>query len=132
MGFLKRLLGGDGGDKKKASSAGQADTQGVYLYVRCDNCGTPVRLRADKQYDLINEGGGYSWHKTIVDSRCFRPIPAMVRFNGNYEVTEAEINGGQFITQAEYDEWYAARQAARRAAEESAAADNDGAEGASE
>lgn len=115
MGFLKRIFGGDEqkGGKDSAKPAGPyVDKQGVYLYVRCDNCGTPVRVRADKQYDLVNEGGSYTWHKTIVDNRCFRQIPAVVTFNLQYEITDAQIIGGRFITQAEYDEWYSAKQAA--------------------
>jgi hypothetical protein len=75
-----------------------------------------VRVRADKQYDLTKEGGSYSWHKTIVDNRCFRQMPAVVVFNAAYEVTDAQITGGRFITEAEYDAYYAARQAEKAAA----------------
>ncbi len=100
MGFLKKLFGG-----KEENQSGRAhvDTQGVYFYVQCDRCGMPVRLRADKQYDLINEDGGYVWHKTIVDNRCFRPMPTVVHLNSNYEVVSAEISGGRYITAEEYE-----------------------------
>lgn len=98
MGFLKKLFGG--GDQ---SGRPPADPQGVYFYVQCDRCGAMVRLRADKQYDLINEGNGYVWHKTIVDNRCFRPMPTVVRLNANYEMVEQEITGGRYITQEEYE-----------------------------
>jgi hypothetical protein len=97
MGFLKRLLGLEAKDQP------YVDKDGVYLYVLCDNCGTPVRVRADKQYDLVNESGRYSWHKTIVDNRCFRPMPTVVRFNTDYEVVEEEITGGRYITEEEYN-----------------------------
>jgi hypothetical protein len=118
MGFLKRLIGGNEPKKPapKPGPGGYVDTQGIYLYVQCDNCGTPVRVRADKQYDLTKEGGSYSWHKTIVDNRCFRQMPAVVVFNAAYEVTDAQITGGRFITEAEYDAYYAARQAEKAAA----------------
>ena len=52
MGFLKKLFGG--GEPKK-----YVDKQGIYFYVVCDNCGTRVRVRADKQHDLQNTGSGY-------------------------------------------------------------------------
>jgi hypothetical protein len=103
MGFLKKLFGGDRPDKP------YVDTQGIYFYVQCDRCGAPVRLRADKQHDLLNEGDGYVWHKTIVDNRCFRPMPTVVYLNADYEVTGQEISGGHYITQAEYEALWAAR-----------------------
>ena len=69
MGFLKRLFGGE----KENKESGYVDKTGIYFYVQCDNCGTCVRLRADKEHDLMREDNGFTWHKTIVDSRCFRP-----------------------------------------------------------
>lgn len=98
MGFFKRLFGGDG-----KSSAPYVDKQGVYFYVMCDNCGTPVKVRADKTYDLINEGGGYVWHKTVVDSRCFKPMPTIVHLDGDYNMVSNDIQGGHYISEAEYE-----------------------------
>lgn len=97
MGFLRRLFGG--GEKKSASG----DPQGVYFYVQCDRCGARVRLRADKQYDLNRTDEGFVWHKTIVDSKCFRPIPAVVTLDHNYALVSVEIEGGRFITQEEFE-----------------------------
>ena len=98
MGFLKRLFGGGG------SSQGQSsDSEGFFFYVQCDNCGKKVRLRILKQYELNNSDNGYVWHKTIVDSRCFREIPAVVHFDSNYNVTNADINGGRQISREEYE-----------------------------
>lgn len=108
MGFLKKILGGAG---KNQPDKPYTDTQGLYFYVQCDRCGTPVRLRADKQYDLINEGGGYIWHKTIVDNRCFRPMPTVVHLNSAYEMVSHEITGGHYISQEEYEALLAAQSA---------------------
>jgi len=101
MGFLKKLFGGD--EQPRQTAAANPDPQGVYFYVQCDRCGAPVRLRADKQYDLINQGGTFLWHKTIVDSRCFRPMPTVVTLNANYEMIAHEITGGKYITKEEYE-----------------------------
>lgn len=111
MGFFKRLFGGD--DK---SSKPYVDNQGVYFYVMCDNCGTPVKVRADKTYDLINEGGGYVWHKTVVDSRCFKPMPTIVHLDGNYEMISNDIQGGHYISEDEYNAALAAAESAEAAA----------------
>jgi hypothetical protein len=98
MGFLKKLFGGD-----QSGSAGDADPDGFFLYVRCDNCGKGVRLRVDRKHDLNLADGGYVWHKTVVDSKCFRPIPTVVHFDGNYNVTHSDIEGGQYISKEEYE-----------------------------
>lgn len=96
MGFLRRLFGG--GEKAQGG-----DPQGLYFYVECDNCGARVRLRADKQYDLNRTDEGFVWHKTIVDSTCFRQIPTVVQLDSDYNVVSTEIEGGHYITQEEYE-----------------------------
>lgn len=103
MGFLRKLFGG--GDKKPV------DKRGLYFYVQCDNCGAIVRVRADKQYDLNSTGSGYEWHKTIVDSKCFRRIQTVVQLDSNYSMVNHETRGGQFVTKADWD----AQESARRA-----------------
>jgi hypothetical protein len=97
MGFLKRLFGGD------KEPAKYVDKRGVYFYVRCDNCGTITRVRADKEYDLIREDNGYVWHKSIVDNRCFRPMATVVHMDGNYQPTNEEVSGGSFVSEEDYD-----------------------------
>lgn len=98
MGFLKKLFGGQ--DKK---SSAYVDTRGVYFYVQCDNCGMIVKLRADKEYDLERTGGGYEWHKTIVDSRCFRRMPTVVILDADFQIVDAEITGGRYVTAEDYE-----------------------------
>jgi hypothetical protein len=119
MGFLKKLFGG-GDDKKE-----YVDKQGVYFYVQCNNCGKVTRLRADKQYDLSNDGDGYTWHKTIVDNKCFRPMNTVVTLDKNYNVVNADIDGGRYLTEEEFNaiekEEVVQRELARREAEESEA-----------
>ncbi len=98
MGFLSRLFGGPDKPEKNDS-----DSSGFFFYVQCDHCGKKVRLRILKQYELNYSGDGYVWHKTIVDSRCFREIPTVVHFDRNYNVTNADINGGHQLTREEFE-----------------------------
>lgn len=98
MGFLKRLFGGGG----QQPSGQYVDKQGIYFYVQCDHCGSVVRLRADKQHDLQNNDGSFTWHKTIVDSRCFRRMQTVVQLNSSYEMVSAELEGGKYISEADY------------------------------
>ena len=72
MGFLRKLFGGD--DSKQT---GDSDGSGFFVYVQCDRCGAKVRLRINRQYDLVPSADGYDWHKTIVDSKCFQRIPTV-------------------------------------------------------
>lgn len=108
MGFFKKLFGS--GESKPQE---YVDKTGIYFYVQCNNCGSRLKVRADKQHDLLNEGGSYTWHKTIVDSKCFRRMETVVNLDSQYNVISYELNGGKFLTQAEYE---AAEQAAQDAA----------------
>lgn len=95
MGFLKRIFGG----REKP----YVDKDGLYFYVQCDNCDSKVRIRADKKHDLNRADGGYTWHKTIVDSRCFRHMQAVVNLDSQHRVSHQEIEGGRFITKEAYE-----------------------------
>lgn len=103
MSFLRRLFG---------QPPASRDERGIYLYAVCDRCGQRLRIRVDRQYDLNpRDEGGYIWQKTLVDSRCFRPMPTVVIFDGSYQWVSAEIEGGHYISKEEYE-------AAERAANE--------------
>lgn len=118
MGFLKKLFGG--GEPEK-----YVDKQGIYFYVECANCGTRVKVRADKQHDLQNTGSGYEWHKTIVDSRCFRRIQTVVQLDANYQMVSHEISGGRYLTEEEYLAAEAAAEQAKAAAKTEDAAEDE-------
>lgn len=112
MAFWKRLFGW--GEAKKEQT-GNVDPHGLYFYVRCARCEACVRVRADKQHDLNPTDGGYTWHKTIVDSKCFRRIPTIVQLDRNYQVIHQEIEGGSYITQTDYEGWLEAEKQAKEA-----------------
>jgi hypothetical protein len=99
MGFLKKLFGGGNNSASNAS-----DKDGFFIYVQCDRCEKRVRLRILKQHDLNYTDDGFVWHKTIVDSRCFQHIPAVVHFDRSLNVLNQEIDGGHFITRAEFEQ----------------------------
>ena len=99
MGFFKRLLGG-----------GQAADQGLYLYVRCDNCGEPIRIRVNLANDLspVYEDeddleDGYELRKQILGNRCYKLMEGYWRFDRRKRPIRAEIEGGAQITAEEYE-----------------------------
>jgi hypothetical protein len=98
MSFFRRFFG------QSAQSEAPADRRGIYVYAACDRCGQRLRIRIDRQYDLNQrDEGGYDWHKTLVDSRCFRPMPTMVTFDQHYRIISAEIEGGHYMSQEAYE-----------------------------
>ena len=106
MGFLRRLFG----LKEQTPPANPGDPDGIYFYVQCDRCHTTVRVRADRKHDFNQDGGEYTWHKVIVDSKCFQRMSTVVYLDAQLNVVNAEIQGGHYITQAEYDQLQAGTQ----------------------
>lgn len=95
MGFLRKLFGG-------RPSAPQDN--GIYLYFRSKRAADAVtKIRIEPKYDLNADGNGYVWHKTIVDSRYFSKINAIVHFDGNHNLTVSDIDGGELISAESYE-----------------------------
>ena len=106
MGFFRRLFGG--GD------SAPVDKNGIYMYFRSKRAADAVtKVRADKQHDLNRTDYGFVWHKTIVDSKYFSRIQAVVYFDGNYQVTSADIDGGEMISAEAFDAIIAEREQAK-------------------
>ncbi len=99
MNFFKRLFG-----NTQTQEQPSGDKDGLYFYAQCDRCSTIVRVRADKQHDLNREDSGFVWHKTIVDSKCFKPMRTVVHLDQNYRITHHDIEGGRYVTQADYEQ----------------------------
>lgn len=100
---IKSALGFGGG-------AGAGDRNAMFLYIRCTRCGDVVRVRvnmANEPAQEFEEGGdrvlGYTLNKTIVDSKCFRPIPVTIRFDARRREQGREIEGGEFVGQDEFE-----------------------------
>ena len=100
MEFLKKVIGSILG-----SSDGEVrDRDGIFLYVKCDRCGSPIRVRADKRHDLQRDydTGEYVLQKEVMDGSCFALIHTTTRFDAGYRILGQEIRGGEFITWDEY------------------------------
>lgn len=85
-----------------------ADGRALLVYVRCDKCAACVAVRIDRYNDLAIEYGpderehGYVVTKHIVDSTCYRPIVATLRFDTQRRERERGISGGTYIDAATY------------------------------
>lgn len=101
MGFLRKLFGGGNSQPKD---------DGIYLYFRSKRAADAVtKVRINPQYDLNNNGSGYTWHKTIVDARYFSRINAVVYFDGGHNVTSADLDGGELISAEAFEAALASR-----------------------
>ncbi len=100
MNFLKkiaeRIFGSNTGELK--------DPDGIYLYIQCANCGSPIRIRADRHYDLQQDydSGALVLRKEIMDGKCFRLIYATIQFDAAYHIVDQTVEGGKLITWEEY------------------------------
>ena len=100
MSFFKKL---------GALFAPQADQRNLWIYVRCQHCHEMLKSRVDLHNDLSlqYEAGGktttYYCRKVLVGSqRCYRPIEVELYFDRSRKLQKQEINGGTFVTEAEY------------------------------
>ncbi len=90
MGWLDKLFG-----RSSAPSA----VSGLMRAVRCNRCGTIVRVRIDPRNDLSlnDDSSGYLLRKIIVDDTCFSRIEMVLTFDLNRRETDATITGGTFV-----------------------------------
>ncbi len=96
MNFLRRLFG-----------SGRAADNALHLYIKCLRCGAPVHVRVNLQNDLMADYGddsaeGYRLVKEVMDDRCFRIMRAELEFDANRNERSRHIEGGEFISQEEY------------------------------
>jgi hypothetical protein len=100
MKLLKRLRGLVGGEGRPR------DPDGIYFYVRCGRCGQKLKVRADRRFDLVRDldEGGYVLHKEMMDGTCFSLMYATVRFDEDKRIISREVEGGEFISEEEFNE----------------------------
>jgi hypothetical protein len=116
MGFLKRIIN----SVFKSGSGEIRDPDGIYLYIKCDHCGAPVRVRADKRHDLQRDydSGELILRKEVMDGACFSLIQTTTRFDAGFRIIDQQIEGGEFISFEEYQKLTAPTTSSRAAQEE--------------
>jgi hypothetical protein len=98
-----------------APPAGEANT--LLYYVRGSRCGAITRVRINRANELSRDDDGVSFivRKGIVDEVCFGRVEITLRFDSSYKETSREIEGGEFVTAADYEAWTNARAGASKA-----------------
>jgi len=109
MGFLSNLF-----NKKPRAEKGYTTkdgAHGVWIYLQCDKCDEKiaVRLRTTSELqkregpDADGGPGTFFVQKTVVGSRCYQRIEAIVDFDAKYNVVGSQIKNGKLITAKEYE-----------------------------
>ncbi len=86
------------------SGSGKADSDAIWVAVKCNRCGEVTRARIDLRNDLsieYDEAGGlptYFCRKVLMGEggRCFQRMEVELTFDANRNVVNREVSGGQF------------------------------------
>jgi hypothetical protein len=80
------------------------DRDGIYLYLRCSQCGAPVRVRIDKGHDLQRDydTGGFVVHREVMDGTCFALMQATVHLDARLQIVDSTVMGGELISWENY------------------------------
>jgi len=90
------------------NSPGEFDEAGYWVFVRCNKCQEPLKVRVNLHHDLsVNydepRGQTYFCRKTIVGkSGCFQRIEIELTFNSKRKLINKDISGGDFIEEEDY------------------------------
>lgn len=102
MNLLRKLI-----DQIRAASVD--DSSAYWVYVKCDQCGEKLRTRVNLYNDLsihysATDGSNtYFCRKAIIGSElCFFPIEIELTFDHQRNLVDSKIQGGQFISEAEF------------------------------
>jgi hypothetical protein len=98
MNFLKDLFG------KLFGGGGQNSGPELYVYIRPKMCREIVRVRINLYNDLsqTDDESGYIVRKEARGNRCPFPAEFTLHFDRNRNVTEREIENGEFATEENY------------------------------
>ena len=82
------------------------EREALFLYVKCDACGTIIKIRVDLMRDLQSTyqetGVQYELRKEAMDNKCFKKMTIQVEFDGNKDVLSRNIEGGSFVSEEEF------------------------------
>jgi len=84
------------------------DDAGYWVYVRCNKCHEPLKVRVNLHHDLSVEydgpkGQSYFSRKTIVGrTGCFQRVEIELTFNHKRKLINREISGGTYIEREDY------------------------------
>ena len=101
MSFFKRIVSSLVG----GGSASSGGDKGFFVYIRITRSGEVVRLRLRPGYDISQDDHGQPFtRKLIVGQRSFDRCEAVIYFDKSYQVINSDLEGGEIVSQAEWDE----------------------------
>jgi len=99
MGFLKFL---------KSFFQPPKDRNLIPIYLSDKKCNEKIKVLVRKTYDihsLYEEEGeaAYRLNKVVICNKCYNKINLSIDFDRNYNIIKKTIEGGNFITEEEYN-----------------------------
>jgi hypothetical protein len=110
---LRKITGGSsGGGLRPQSELTTDEGQALWIYLECANCGEHIKLRLRKTSEIQrrdglekDEGPGeFFIRKTIIGSRCYKPMEAEIEFDNRYRIIKSTVKNGKLIPRSEYNE----------------------------
>jgi hypothetical protein len=85
----------------------------MYFYVRPDGCDEVIRVRIDRNNDLspTEDMQGYYVRKLARGVKCWRTVEMEFHFDSRRNLADSTINGGQLVSQEDYQAWVDSQQA---------------------
>lgn len=104
MDFFRKLFGGG-----QAAMRGEPDDpNGLYFYVRPNDCDEVVKVRIDKNNDpSLADDGTFFVNKTVRGSsyKCTRSAELHLYFDRQRRLQNTDVTGGALVTVEDYELW---------------------------
>lgn len=99
MDWLNRLFSHGGSGKREGN-----DPNALWLYVKCDRCGTPLAVRIDRRNEISRDydTNGMILRKEMMDGVCFQLMQAEIHFDEQGKLTSETVSHGKFLTREEF------------------------------
>lgn len=108
MDFLRRIFGGGGSGGAKVAG----DPDGLYYFVRPNDCDEIVRVRVNRLNDLsLMDDGSYWVHKLVRGVKCRQQVELDLYYDSSRKLKNTEVSGGVLATEAEYEAWVSSQNA---------------------
>lgn len=110
--LLQKITGGSSTATRPQTGLTTDDGHALWIYLECASCGEHIKVRLRKTSEIqrrdgVEKEGGpgeFFVRKTVIGSKCYRPIEAEIEFNRRYQVIHSTVKNGKLISSSEYKE----------------------------
>ncbi len=86
----------------------------IKIYLKDNKCGQKIKVLLRKSYDLQrvysdDQTAAFALNKVVICDKCFNQIKVKLHYDQKYNNISQEINGGELISEEEFNEDIPAR-----------------------